>query len=672
MGRPVSMGPQGANDAACAAGMSPESARADAAHSANGEHFYRALVESAGDILTLLDRSGAITYQSPAVRKVLGTPEDKLIGRRIVDLVHPDDRERISRKIEECARVPGAEVLEVIRLSHANGSWRRVETRGRNLLADPNVAGILCISRDVTETYRLEHQLREAEQLARFGHWRWVKGEPAPQWSRGVARILGLEEDRLPAGGDWYEHLVHPEDRDELLSKFLDAFETHEPVNCVTRFRAGDGCYRYIKTYAYAEADAFSEIGALVGLAEDVHEEVEAELALKASEAKYRLLTEQASDVVAHYDADSRVMFISPAVGPILGRTPEEFIGRQISEDLIHPDDFPRARDAFIQCALKGEQVQFDYRFLHKDGQYIWLESTMRGALDPDGVRTAEVIGVTRDISERKRHEMELLEARERAEAANSTKSRFLANMSHELRTPLNAIIGFSDILRMEMFGALGHERYSEYAQLINESGALLLDLISDILDMSKIEAGKYELHPEVLDIAGLIESCVRLVRGKAEENGVQVAHSIDCSEGAEIVADERALKQIMLNLLSNSAKFTPAGGHIAVDVAERGDEIRLTVSDTGRGIPKDQIARLGQPFEQIATDAALAKQGTGLGLALVRSLSELHGGRMTIESEVGEGTRVTVTLPKVPYCEVPAPAAREDDTSAPASAAAG
>lgn len=660
MGRPFDTGPQTEGNAPCT----------DSTGVAGGERFYRALVENADDILTILDSSGSITYQSQAVCKILGSPGDTLVGRRIVDLVHPDDREQLGRKIGECARVPGAEVLEVIRLSHADGSWRRLETRGRNLLGDPNVAGILCVSRDVTETYRLEHQLREAEQLARFGHWRWVKGEPAPQWSKGVARILGLDEENLPASGDWYEHLVHPEDHGELLSKFLDAFGTHEPVNCVTRFRAGDGCYRYIKTYAYAEADAFSEIGALVGLAEDVHEEVEAELAVKASEIKYRLLTEQASDIVAHCDADSRVMFISPAVGPILGRTPEEFVGKLISEELIHPDDFHRAHNAFAQCALTGEQVQCDYRFLHSDGHYVWLESTMRGALDSDGVRTAEVIGVTRDISERKRHEIELLEARERAESANRTKSRFLANMSHELRTPLNAIIGFSDILKMEMFGALGHERYSEYAQLINESGALLLDLISDILDMSKIEAGKYELHPEPLDLATLIESCVRIVRGKAEENGVQLVHSIECQDGADIVADERALKQIILNLLSNSVKFTPSGGSISVEAVEVECGIRLTVADTGRGIPKDQIARLGQPFEQIATDAALSKQGTGLGLALVNSLAELHGGRMAIESEFGEGTRVTVTLPKLPYCEVPACTAAEEVAPVPPAGA--
>ncbi|PKQ07409.1 MAG: hypothetical protein CVT72_03290 [Alphaproteobacteria bacterium HGW-Alphaproteobacteria-11] len=642
------------------AGMAA-STRANDRRSLPVERFYRALVENAGDILTILDRDGVITYQSPAVREVIGVSEKPLIGQSIFGLVHPDDRERLRKRFAECANIPDSEVMELIRLPHANGTWRRIEARGRNLLADPDVAGILCVSRDVTETHRLESQLREAEQLARFGNWRWVKGEPAPQWSRGVARILGRDEAQLPRGGDWYEHLVHPDDRDELLSKFLDAFETQEPVSCVTRFCADDGNYRYIKTHAYAEGDAHSEIGALVGLAEDVTEEIEAELALRANEARYRLMTEQASDIVAHYDTLSQVIFMSPAVEPILGRKSEEFIGRPVDEAMIHPDDFPRVRDAFIECAVDGRQVQFDYRFLHSNGSYIWLETTMSPVRNETGKRTTEIIGVSRHISERKRHEMELMDARERAEAANRTKSRFLANMSHELRTPLNAIIGFSEILRMQMFGQLGHARYLEYAQLINESGALLLDLISDILDMSKIEAGKYELHPEPVDLRNLMESSLRLVRGRAEENGIGLALTMaDDLAVDEIVADERALKQIMLNLLSNSIKFTPSGGKVSVKVVETDSGISIAVSDNGRGIPADQIARLGRPFEQVATDAALSKQGTGLGLALVRSLTELHGGAMSIESELEKGTVVTVRLPLTPHCVVPAPGADE------------
>ena len=254
---------------------------------------------------------------------------------------------------------------------------------------------------------------------------------------------------------------------------------------------------------------------------------------------------------------------------------------------------------------------------------------------------------MTRDMSERKKYELQLMEAREKAEAASRTKSRFLANMSHELRTPLNAIIGFSDMLKLEMFGTLGNPRYVEYAHLINQSGGLLLDLISDILDMSKIEAGKYDLHPEVVDVEELVGQAVKLVSGRADAGGLTLAAEIaPAVANQRLFADMRALTQILLNLLSNAVKFTPTGGRVDVKVSVTGNNIRFMVSDTGRGIPKEFLPRLTHAFEQVTNDAELSKQGTGLGLALVRSLAELHGGTILIESEIDQGTQVMVDIP--------------------------
>jgi PAS domain S-box-containing protein len=521
-----------------------------------------------------------------------------------------------------------------------------MEARAKNLLNDPDVGAILCVSRDVTEARRLEHQLQQAEKLARFGHWRWVKGEPAPSWSAGVAKILERSPLDMPSGGDWYRELIHPDDRDTLLSKFLDAFESKEPVTTVTRFLASDGTSRHIKTHAYAETDARNEIGALVGLAEDVSEEMRAQEALLRSEAKYRLLAEQASDIIHHIAPDSSMIYLSPSVEGVLGYTPEFFSQAKGAGALVHPDDLKRISAGYRDFVRSRDMLRLEYRFRHKAGHYVWLETTMRAVRDAKGKLT-EVVGITRDTSERKKHEIEMMEARERAEAASRTKTRFLANMSHELRTPLNAIIGFSEMLKLEMFGKLGHSRYLEYAQLINESGGLLLDLISDILDMSKIEAGKYELHREPVDVGDAIASALKLMYGRAEESGLDVKTAI-CPVAAttRLMADERALKQILLNLLSNAVKFTPPGGQIVVGAEAAGDGIRFRVTDTGRGIPKDQIPRLAQPFEQVSTDAELSKQGTGLGLALVRSLAELHGGSIRIDSEVGHGTTVSVNLP--------------------------
>ena len=242
------------------------------------------------------------------------------------------------------------------------------------------------------------------------------------------------------------------------------------------------------------------------------------------------------------------------------------------------------------------------------------------------------------------------LEQKAAAESANRAKSEFLANMSHELRTPLNAIIGFSEMLKLEMFGKLGHQRYLEYAHLINESGALLLDLISDILDMSKIEAGKYDLHYERTDIATVVNATVSLVRPRADENGLTLDACIPANIAAlPLVADTRALKQILLNLLSNAIKFTPRGGRVQASASAIEGGVRFNVTDTGLGISKEDLPRLARPFEQASLDADLSKQGTGLGLALVRSLAELHGGTFSIESELGRGTSVNVDLPLMP-----------------------
>ena len=631
--------------------------------------LYRALIENASDVFSIIAPDGTFRYLSPAAEEVLGFGPETVIGRNVLDIVHRDDREQLRETMASCLASPDKTVRTRCRLPAADGSWRLFESRAKNHSEDPEIGGILCVSRDVTQSEETASLLREAEELARFGHWRWVKGETSPTWSPGVARILGASVSDMPKSGDWYERLIHPNDRDELLSKFIDAFETHAPIHCITRFRASDGTWRHIKIHAYSELDAFDEIGALVGMAEDVTEEVLADEALRASEARYRLLTEEASDVVAQYALDGTILYISPSVKALFGFPAEAYVGTDFALQQVHPDDVKWMRPAFLELEHSRNMVRFEYRAKHASGEYIWVETTMRAARNHSGNGDRiEIIGVTRDINARKAYEKELMEARERAEAASRTKSRFLANMSHELRTPLNAIIGFSEILNLQMFGPLGHERYKEYAQLINESGQLLLDLISDILDMSKIEAGKYELHPEEGEMKQIAEATIRLVRAKAEENRQKIELIVPSTRRLPIMADIRAVKQILLNLLSNAVKFTPAGGTIAIAIERTDEGYALKVTDTGPGIPESHIARLGRPFEQISGNASIAQQGTGLGLALVRSLAEMHGGHFRIESELGHGTCVTVNLPAIPYC----PVEFGKDDEAPRAASAG
>lgn len=249
--------------------------------------------------------------------------------------------------------------------------------------------------------------------------------------------------------------------------------------------------------------------------------------------------------------------------------------------------------------------------------------------------------------------EVALDAARAEAEAQNAAKSRFLANMSHELRTPLNAVLGFADIMRQRLFGPLP-DRYADYASSIHEAGAHLLDLINDVLDVSKIEAQRYSLSLEGMDAREPVAAAMALIRPLADERGVQMTGLLP-TDAVAVTADRRALKQMALNLLSNAVKFTPPEGSVTVTLAVIGPYLELVVADTGSGIAPEDLKRLGRPFEQ-AGGADQKSQGTGLGLSLVRSLAELHGGRLTLDSTLGEGTAATVRLPVAAAPAVHAP----------------
>jgi signal transduction histidine kinase len=252
-----------------------------------------------------------------------------------------------------------------------------------------------------------------------------------------------------------------------------------------------------------------------------------------------------------------------------------------------------------------------------------------------------------RNALEKQRVEDELVRSRiakQSAEAANRVKSEFLAHMSHELRTPLNAIIGFSDMMLQGIFGPL-ENRYGEYVRHINKSGLHLLEVISDILDMSKVEAGKFVLDMENVDLAGLIGDCTALMRFAVEERQVLLSTDVP-ADGTSLAADRRALKKILINLLSNAVKFTPKGGEVLVSVRTGADILEIAVRDTGIGIPKTALERLGRPFERVTNDPHVAREGTGLGLALVHGLTRLHGGTVRIDSTEHVGTVVTVALP--------------------------
>lgn len=311
---------------------------------------------------------------------------------------------------------------------------------------------------------------------------------------------------------------------------------------------------------------------------------------------------------------------------------------------LLKRRDVGRMMQAFQRAMIEKNNYEMEFSIMLPNKEERSLKLQGRCELDTQG-DVSSLFGVIQDVTERTNYERDLRNAKESAERAYAAKSQFLANMSHELRTPLNAIIGFSEMMQRQLLGPIGTEKYLDYIAGIRESGEHLLDLISDILDMSKMEAGKYELDIENLNVSKVVRLAVHMMEGKANDAKVKINLDIQ-DEETMLDADRRAVLQVMLNLLSNAVKFTEEGGEISVACTKTDKNVSFVVSDTGIGIPANKINDITNPFEQAAAHDTRDHEGSGLGLAITKELVELHNGTLRIESTVGEGTTVRFRLP--------------------------
>jgi cell cycle sensor histidine kinase DivJ len=383
-----------------------------------------------------------------------------------------------------------------------------------------------------------------------------------------------------------------------------------------------------------------------------------------AEDDRYRLLARNMTDVIMRYGRDGAVLFVSPAAASLFGRRVLDLHGQGLF-DHVHVADRPAYLTALGDAAALGESRSVEFRVWRDSsdatgrspGEFVWVEMRCR-PLEQAVVEVAsddrrEVVAVLRDVTDRKRQEQALEDARSEAERANAAKGRFLATMSHELRTPLNAIIGFSEMLMQERALTLDAGRRHEYAGLINDSGHHLLAVINGILDMSKIETDNFEITPEPFAPAQVIADCCDLLALRAQEAGVRLEKT-PTGELPELVADKRALHQILLNLLSNAIRFTDRGGKVTIGACAEAGSIVFVVEDTGVGISDEDLARVGEPYFQARASYDRRHGGTGLGLSIVKGLVRLHAGEINIRSRIGEGTRVSARLPL--DCERAAP----------------
>ncbi|HTY68018.1 MAG TPA: ATP-binding protein [Alphaproteobacteria bacterium] len=342
-----------------------------------------------------------------------------------------------------------------------------------------------------------------------------------------------------------------------------------------------------------------------------------------------------------------RVVYVNPAFVQMTGYAPDDIVGR--TPRLLQGRQTSREVRREIRAALEaGQPTTVGLTNYRKSGEAFEVELSIRPLFEGTGPerRPRFFVAIQRDISERTARERELRAARDRAEEADRAKLRFLSHMSHELRTPLNAIIGFAEMINGQILGPIGNQRYAEYAGDIHLSAIHLLSIINDVLDFSKLDAGRVELDESEFDFGGLIDEVQRVVQGHCKRRGIELRN--EASGAFTVRADERLLRQVLLNLLSNSVNFTEDGGLISVSTLRLADgRLACVINDTGQGIPSDKTIEVLEPFVSLRHEHGHKKRpGTGLGLPIAKSFMELHGGSLFINSELGAGTSVFITLP--------------------------
>ena len=526
-------------------------------------------------------------------------------------------------------------------------------------------------AREADQIYEtVRSRIDTALNRGRCGLWDWDLARGRLFWSHSMFAILGLKpRDALLSFGE-VNGLVHPDDIDlyGLAGQLTDATATL--VDHAFRMRHANGNWVWLRARCELVQQSGDSGAHLIGIAVDITEQKT--LVERTVEADLRLrdAIETIPEAFVVWDAQNRLVLCNSNFQE-LHNLPDESIKAGASyESVVAAGRKPVVRSKVTSEGQSPGARTFEAQL--DDGR--WLHISERRTKD------GGYVSVGTDITNIKRHEVKLMESerrlmatvadlrhsqqklerqaeevadlaekyaeeKTRAEEANQAKSKFLANMSHELRTPLNAIIGFSEIMGSGMFGPLGSDKYREYCHDIHQSGQYLLDVINDVLDMSKIEAGRIRLDAEPVDLEPFLNDAMRVVSGRANDKRLKLTARI--GRGIRLTADHRLLKQIILNLLSNAVKFTPEGGRITIRArATAGGWVSVSIADTGIGIPEDALARLGRPFEQVESQLTKSHQGSGLGLAIAKSLTELHQGTMRIRSTPGRGTMVLLRLP--------------------------
>lgn len=501
------------------------------------------------------------------------------------------------------------------------------------------------------------------------GLWDWDLSRGQIYWSTSMYELIGMEPQEDTLGFSQVARMVHPADADlfELANEVL--IEDRDAVDSVFRMRHIKGNWIWLRTRVELVQSAEDEPH-LIGIAIDITEQQNLKSESERNDIRLRDAIENLSEAFVLWDEEKQLIMCNSKYQELHGLSKTDAMQGMKYDTIMDASKTADAANNII--GLKN--VKEGGRTMEVQlGDGRWLQINERKTRD------GGFVSVGTDITKIKQHERKLLDSesrlmatisdlqtsrqelsmqagkleelaqnyaieKDRAEAANQIKSEFLANISHELRTPLNAILGFSEILNQRMFGPLGSEKYEEYSRDIFDSGSYLLGVINDILDMSKIEAGQLTLDFEEFDLGKIVEETLPIISHQTDSRNIEIEDNL--SGDLTLVADRRAIKQILLNIMSNAMKFSKDGGKISVKASKKDTNVMVTITDNGIGISKSDLNKICQPFEQVQNQFTKSHKGSGLGLAISRSLAEMHGGRLDIKSKLKVGTTVTLTIP--------------------------
>ena len=621
---------------------------------------YRLVTEHAGDVITLYDFSGAGRFISPAVEKLLGYTVEETAGLTVPSVLHPGDRERVMAVFAAMSRGLDQSTLQH-RSRHKAGYYIWVESN-LQLVRDESGAPqeIVSVSRDISDRKALELEMidardsareqaqraRLAEDIGGVGYWRYDLKARDLDVSPKMFEIYGLERVERPSIASFNDR-IHPDERTWTMARIAERLKTGEAdYNVTNRIIRVDGEERYISGSSIIEMGPDGAPTFIMGTVRDITDERTAQADLAASESRYRLMADSASDMIATFGPGGDIQFISPACLLILGFTPEEMIGRRVI-DMTHPEDVAVMIGHYAALIARGPYAisePYQFRGRHKNGHWVWLEGQPKLFFDAETGKLAAIQDVARDITGRKALEAALELARAEAETAASVKAEFLSNMSHELRTPLTAVLGFSRLIEDQPELTPATRRF---VGCVSNAGKALLSTVNDILDFSKLEAGQVEIVFTPSNPRQVLEDAMGLFSGQAKEKGLDLVMSgLDQLPAGLAIAPDR-IRQILLNLIGNAVKFTDQG-RVTLNAkwTARTRRLRVSITDSGVGIATERLDQLFKRFSQVDGSSTRRHGGTGLGLAICKGLVDAMGGQIGVSSQAGAGSCFWFEIP--------------------------